>query len=295
MQMISQIKLCVVGTLVISLCLPFPVVTYPQGKGNERPNSKTQEPSSERPSTKPLTPRQIVDRVLPSVVLIVAQDENGEAVAQGSGFFYRASLVATNLHVFTRASKAYVKVLNDGVTHKVIEVIGLDMRRDLCVVRVDDNSTPLLALNSSGKPSVGDEVFVVSNPKGLEGSVSKGIVSSVRNDLGLIQIDAAISPGSSGGAVVNDRAEVVGVAVSTLAGGQNLNFAIPVEYLSSLKLNFKVPVFVAGALSLKDRDKEKLKGLVRSVTTRSSPTGLDQRGEYSEKPAETSGKSVYDL
>jgi hypothetical protein len=247
-------------------------------------------------SSKPLTARQIVEKVLPSVVVIIAQDENGEAVGQGSGFFFKPGLVATNLHVFTRASQAYVKVLSGGITYKVIEVVGMDLRRDLCVVRVDDHSTQPLVLNGSDKPAVGDEVLVISNPKGLEGSVSKGIVSGVRKNAGLIQIDAAISPGSSGGAVVNDRAEVIGIAVSSLVGGQNLNFAVPSEYLNALKLNFKVSVVVAGAFSLKDRDKDKLKGLVQSVTLTRSSFGYNQRaGRYVEEPTETIEKSVYDV
>jgi hypothetical protein len=279
--------------LAVLLSLAVSGAAYGQNKRNASPN--TQAPNSES-SSKPLTARQIVDKVLPSVVVIVAQDENGEAVGQGSGFFYKPGFVATNLHVFTRASQAYAKVLDRGITYKVVEVVGIDMRRDLCVVRVDDNSTPPLVLSGANSPAVGDEVFVVSNPKGLEGSVSKGIVSGIRKDIALLQIDAAISPGSSGGAVVNDRAEVIGIAVSTLVGGQNLNFAVPVEYLSSLKLYFKVPVVVAGAFSVKDRDKEKLRGLARSVTTRSSLFGYDQRSDkYFEKPAETTAKSVYDL
>lgn len=212
------------------------------------------------------TEGQIVERVLPSVVLIVAQDENGEAVGQGSGFFYKSGLVATNLHVFTRASQAYVKVLGTGIKYKVTEVLGIDMRRDLCVVRVSDTSTPPLTLNASGKRAIGDEVYVAGNPEGLEGSFSKGIVSSIRKGLGLIQIDAALSHGSSAGPVVNTSAEVIGVAVSSRVDGQNLNFAIPVEYLSALKLDFKDRVVVAGALSLKDKDVAKLEGPVQSVS-----------------------------
>jgi hypothetical protein len=303
----SPNRLCVTGIFVLSFCLSVPVTTHSQGNSNKRTNSrvrqrqvnqpsKTQEPYSEPPSTKPLTPRQIVDRVLPSTVLIMTEDENGLPVAQGSGFFYKSGLVVTNLHVFTRASQAYVKVLNGGITYKVTEVAGIDMRRDLCVVKVEDNSTQPLLLNTSSSPSIGDEVFVVGNPKGLEGSVSKGIVSSIRKDVGLIQIDAAISPGSSGGVVVNDRAEAVGIVVSSLTSGQNLNFAIPIEYLSSLKLNFKVPVVVAGAFSLKDRDKDKLKGLVRSVTVVHAYFDIDPRsGKYFEKPTQMEMKSVYDL
>lgn len=232
-------------------------------------------------STKPLTPRQIVEKVLHSVVLIVAQDENGEAISQGSGFFYeedfsigqideptrkpgtvdkdkidrfldgltkspplrqKSGLVATNLHVFTRASQAYVKVLGTGIKYKVAEVVGIDMRRDLCVVRVDDASAAPLMISGSSRPAVGDDVYVGSNPEGLEGSFSKGIVSGIRKDAGLIQIDAAISHGSSGGVVVNTRAEVIGIVVSSVVGGQNLNFAVPVEYLLALDLRFHFPI-----------------------------------------------------
>lgn len=287
----------------MSLCLAIPVIAYSQSKGNNRPNSHVSQrqvnspaKTQELPATKPLTAREIVDRVLPSVVLIVSQDENGQAVGQGSGFFYKPGLVVTNLHVFTRASQAYAKVLNGGITYKVLEVVGIDMRRDLCVIKVADTSTPPLLLNRANKPEVGDEVYVASNPKGLEGSFSKGIVSGIRKDFGLIQIDAAISPGSSGGAVVNTRAEVVGIAVSSLVGGQNLNFAIPVEYLDSLKLNLRVSVIAASAFSRKDRDKDRLKGLVKSVVVTKASFDYDERsGKYFEKAAEMIEKSVYDL
>src|ERR1700686_1259909 len=224
-------------------------------------------PAKKKPASNgPLTARQIVERVFPSIVLVVAKDENGEAVGQGSGFFYKPGLVATNLHVLTRASQASIKVLTSGATYQVVEVVGINMRRDLCVLRVDDTSTASLTLNFSDKPAVGDDVYVAGNPKGLEGSFSRGIVSGIRTDAGLIQMDAPISPGSSGGPVVNGRAEVVGIAVSSVVGGQNLNFAVPVEYLASLRLNFRVPIVVAGAFSLKDREKDKLKGLVQRLS-----------------------------
>ena len=281
------------------LGLIWPLATYCQEKPSDtQPNSRARprqvNPSSQNPadstndSTKAqLTPRQIVQKVFPSIVLVLAEDENGEAVGQGSGFFYKPGLVVTNLHVFTRASQASIKVLNNGTTYKVAEVVGINMRRDLCVLRVNDTSTAPLKMNLSDKPAVGDEVYVAGNPKGLEGSFSRGIVSSIRSDAGLIQMDAPISPGSSGGPVVNGRAEVIGIAVSSVVGGQNLNFAVPVEYLANLTLNFRVPVVVAGAFSLKDRDKDKLRGLARSVSVTQVSHGYDERSDrYYEKPAE---------
>src|SRR5262249_3421737 len=80
---------------------------------------------------------------------------------------------------------------------------------------------------------IGDEVYVVGNPEGLEGTFSQGIISSLRgNDY--IQITAPISHGSSGGPVLNKNGEVIGVAVGLIEEGQNLNFAIPVSKLTQL-------------------------------------------------------------
>lgn len=220
---------------------------------------------------------------MPSVVLVVTQDKQGETIAQGSGFVYKQGLVATNLHVFKRASSAFVRLAGGGVNYKVTEVVGIDIKRDLCIIRIEDKTIAPLTLNSS-KPAIGDEVFTFGNPKGLEGTVSKGIVSSIRSDLDLLQIDAAISPGSSGGPVINDRAEVIGIAVSSLTGGQNLNFAIPSAFLARMSdqqfyeqdpkgsldvfdrmakevinsLN-KLPVSGAGVVAVSDRENEYLK------------------------------------
>lgn len=267
-----------------------------QSSPRARRGQRNRPPQKKPASNGPLTARQIVERVFPSIVLVVAKDENGEAVGQASGFFYKPGLVVTNLHVFTRASQASIKVLTSGTTYQVIEVTGINMRRDLCVLRIDDASTPSLTLNASAKPAVGDDVYVAGNPKGLEGSFSRGIVSGIRTDAGLIQMDAPISPGSSGGPVVNARAEVVGIAVSSIVGGQNLNFAVPVEYLASLKLNFRVPIVVAGAFSLKDREKDKLKGLVQSVSVTQVSHGYDERNDrVYEKPAQPVEQSKYDL
>jgi hypothetical protein len=84
--------------------------------------------------------------------------------------------------------------------------------------------------------AVGDEVFVAGNPQGLEGTFSQGIVSGIRDvESGtLLQITAPISPGSSGGPVLNSEGKVVGISVATFTSGQNLNFAIPANYLASL-------------------------------------------------------------
>ncbi len=161
------------------------------------------QPISKTPTQTSLTPRQIAEKVSKSVVLIVTQDADGEPLAQGSGFFYnvpaslsaksngqlvdgKTNLVATNLHVFKRAWQGYIKTLNDGATYKIKQIVGIDLLRDLCVLEIQGVSNLPLTLGNSDQIAVGDDIYAIGNPKGLEGSFSKGIVSSIRQKLGLI-------------------------------------------------------------------------------------------------------------
>jgi serine protease Do len=157
---------------------------------------------------------------LPSVVLIITQDENGKPISQGSGFVFGSGLVVSNLHVFERATKAIVKNVNTGEVSKAIEVVGMNAKEDICVIRIDNAKFPILPLGNSSSVETGDEIYVASNPKGLEGSFTKGIISSLRSDVGLFQIDAAISPGSSGGVLLNQKAEAIGIIKSSLISGK---------------------------------------------------------------------------
>jgi hypothetical protein len=195
----------------------------------------------------------------------------------------------------TGATKAQIKVIANGKTYSAVKVVGMSAKYDLCVVRIDDYSIPSLPLGMAARTRAGDEVYVVSNPEGLEGSVTRGIVSSARTDSGLLQIDAAISPGSSGGAVVNEKAEVVGIVKSSRMSGQNLNFAIPVEYLRSLSLSFTLPIVVAGASAYRDRDKDRLQGLVRSVFTKEETAEFDSSSRQLRKVLVPQSFRLYDI
>ncbi|MFL6212933.1 MAG: S1C family serine protease [Blastocatellia bacterium] len=210
-----------------------------------------------------LSSREIIQKVSQSLVSILTQDKEGQPLAQASGFFFKEGLIVTNLHVFKRASQAYVKLLSSGLTYKVDRIAGINRKHDLCVFRIKGGSAPALPMNSTGRIGVGDDIYTAGSPIGLEGTFSKGIISSIRLDQGLIQIDAAISPGSSGGPGVNNRGEVIRIVVSSLSGGENLNFAIPIRFLEATAQDKNGDIEVAGALSLTDRDKERLKGPVR--------------------------------
>jgi len=213
-----------------------------------------------------LQPNEIAGRVLPSLVLIVTKGLNGQDLAQGSGFFIGQRLVATNLHIFKDADQAFVKTIQDGVNYQIAHVVGFDRINDLCVLRLKDGEGPdLLILDSSAELEAGHDVYVAGNPKGLEGSLSKGIVSAIREQPRLIQIDAAISPGSSGGPVVNERGKVVGIATGCYLEGQNLNFAVPIERLKKLPLDWSLSIRQTGLLALTDWDWYELKGPVQEV------------------------------
>lgn len=274
-------------------CLILMTLFFSDFSANGQNKRRQNQPVEKSNSQIPLTPRQIAEKVSKSVVLIVTQDADGEPLAQGSGFFYgvptsanksngqfadgKTNLVATNLHVFKRAWQGYIKTLNNGATYKIKQIVGVDLIHDLCVLEIQGISNLALTLGNSDQIAVGDDIYAVGNPKGLEGSFSKGIVSSIRQTQHLVQIDAAISPGSSGGAVVNNRGEVVGVAVSSLSSGQNLNFTIPSNYLAQLPLTWQTSVNATGALAITDKENERLVGPVRSITIKEAEFNNDNK------------------
>jgi len=175
------------------------------------------------------TAREIAKKVSPSVVLLVMEDENGQPLAMGSGFVIEDGIVATNLHVIAGASRGYAKLADQKEKFNISGTVAVDVARDIALLAVEDIKAPALSIGDSKQLAVGDEVYAVGNPRGLEGTFSAGIISSIRkvNEDSLLQITAPISPGSSGGPVVDNKGEVIGVAVATFKGGQNLNFAIP--------------------------------------------------------------------
>jgi tetratricopeptide (TPR) repeat protein len=183
---------------------------------------------------------ELVKRIKPSAVAIETFDSKGNSVARGSGFFIAADRVITNRHVIERSTRVEVHLL-DGKKFPVRGVLAIDGEADLALLQVDVpksvSTTPLSMVRS--EPQEGESIVVIGNPFGLEGSVSNGIVSAVREISGygkIIQITASISPGSSGSPVVNMAGQVIGVATLQAAEGQNLNFAVPSERILRLKV-----------------------------------------------------------
>ena len=167
-------------------------------------------------------------------------DAKNTTLSRGSGFFVAPDRIITNRHVIERASRVEVHLM-DGKKFPVRGVIAIDGEGDLALLKVDvpaQFAIPLPIIRAV--PQEGESIVVIGNPFGLEGSVSNGIVSAVREISGygkIIQITAPISPGSSGSPVVNMFGQVIGVATLQAAEGQSLNFAVPSERISQLRIN----------------------------------------------------------
>ena len=190
---------------------------------------------------------EVFAEVAPSVVVVLALDDNGETVAQGSGVVVGKNEVATNCHVIEDANSVAVRQAADsggGETYRMdSRILTRDGERDLCLLFVGELSeppaAPIAAMGAAKGLAVGEEVYAIGAPEGLELSLSRGVVSQLRGVHGkrvapLVQTDAAISPGSSGGGLFNADGELVGITTFKWRG-ESLNFAIPAEWVGELR------------------------------------------------------------
>lgn len=226
--------------------------------------------------------RDIAKQVFPSVVMLVMEDKSGQPLSLGSGFFVQEKIIATNLHVVEGSAGGYAKIVGEKQKYAIAGYVAIDNKMDLVLLKISDVKVPHITLGDSentldlrpiygtpitlgdsSKIAVGDEIFAVGNPKGLEGTFSKGIVSAIRKieEDTLLQITAPISPGSSGGPILNSEGDVIGISVATFKGGQNLNFAIPVSYLSNLLANIKS----VKPLSVEEKPKKEVKSILADL------------------------------
>jgi tetratricopeptide (TPR) repeat protein len=183
---------------------------------------------------------ELVRRIKPSAVAIETFDSRGEKLSRGSGFFVETDRIVTNRHVLENAHRAEVHS-STGAIFPVKGVLAVDAEGDLALLKIEIPPTAQikpLPLDKTS-PQEGESIVVIGNPLGLEGSVTNGIVSAVRDipTFGrIIQITAPISSGSSGSPVVNMQGQVIGIATLQITGGQSVNFAIPSERISQLQV-----------------------------------------------------------
>jgi len=179
--------------------------------------------------------KAVAKRVLPAIVHITMKNEQGEAYGNGSGIILGKNLIATNFHVIDNVHGLSI-ILSNGTELPVQGYVAIDRKNDLAILSVA--GLPAVGLSPAPQDAeVGEKIYTVGSPQGLSQTFAEGIVSNAKRvfgDVELMQIDASISAGSSGGAVVNAKAEIVGIVVSSIDAGQNLNFSVPVRFLKEL-------------------------------------------------------------
>jgi tetratricopeptide (TPR) repeat protein len=180
-----------------------------------------------------LAPDQLFTQLAQSVFVVEALNESGNVVAQGSAVATKAGEVITNCHVVNDSSRIRVRQAD---RHYQVVIKEQDTERDLCVLSVQDLRAPAVSFRSSETLRVGERVYAIGAPLGLELTLSEGLISSLRktDDGVIIQTSAATSPGSSGGGLFDQDGYLVGITTFQKAKGQNLNFAVPAEWINDI-------------------------------------------------------------
>jgi serine protease Do len=183
-----------------------------------------------------LEANEIFKRADPSIVVVTISDKSGKEVAQGSGVIIAPRDLVTSCHVLTKGVGISVK---QGDVIRSGKLRYQDTARDLCQVQLDDvfpAGKPVSGLVKSSDLEVGQSVYAIGAPRGLERTISRGIVSGLRDSKDgskLVQTDASISPGSSGGGLFDSEARLMGIVTFGLVQ-ENLNFAIPADWILQL-------------------------------------------------------------
>ena len=187
-----------------------------------------------------LTPSQVFELNSPSIVVVQAHDTSGTVTEMGSGVVISKDVVVSNCHVFTKADTATILYREKSLP---AELLHGDVNHDLCSFTVKGLNAPAVQMGSTANLKVGEQAFAIGAPEGLQLTLSGGLISSLRNIPGgiVLQVTTPISPGSSGGGLFDSQGRLIGITSYYMGEGQQLNFALPVEWIRELPLRGKVP------------------------------------------------------
>ena len=214
-------------------------------------------PSGDTPSHEGATVAEMIRGTVTVFVDKGIKIERGLGYADavlGSGFFIsKDGYIVTNHHVIADMvdkkregySRLYIKLAEDPETRIPAKVVGFDKTLDLALLKTEIDAPYVFALGSSSDLSVGDKVYAIGSPLGLEKTLTSGIISSTDRQLfsmgTVFQVDAAINSGNSGGPLIDEEGRVQAIVFAGVQNFQGLNFAIPVEYLKN-----ELPFLFAG-------------------------------------------------
>lgn len=181
---------------------------------------------------------EAISKAAESVVRLDCYDKNGELYATGSGFaMFEDGVIVTNYHVIAGEVYSITVKRDDGMSFEINSVLAYDEEKDIAILKTDAvTKMTLLETGSSGEMTRGEKVVAIGSPLGLLNSISDGVFSGFAEEEGqkYIQFSAAISHGSSGGPLFDDKGRVIGITSASYEEGQNVNLAVPIEEVVAL-------------------------------------------------------------
>ena len=190
-----------------------------------------------------LPAQEIYQQVLPSVVSVVTHMSSGQGYGAGSGVIMREDgYILTNYHVIEGGDAVKIMLLSDGATYDA-QLVGYDESLDIAVLKIDAEGLTAAQFGDSDLLEIGDAAYAIGNPMGyLYGTMTDGIISALHvevdvdgKSMNLIQTSAALNSGNSGGALINEQGQVVGITVAKISGKEDealvegLGSAIPIS------------------------------------------------------------------
>lgn len=183
-----------------------------------------------------LTPEELFLKVSPAVWVVIPRDAQGRALGSGSAVVVSPGRLITNCHVLRNAASVTLRREREELPARLDYP---DPERDLCQLRTDNLPTSVPATVATTIPQVGQKAYAIGAPRGLEQSLSDGLISALRRnaagELEYIQVTAPISPGSSGGGLFDEQGRLIGITTAAIGGNaQNLNFARPAQWIAEV-------------------------------------------------------------
>lgn len=234
-----------------------------------------------------LTPEVLFEQLAPSVWTVDVFDAQGKRSGSGSAVVIGPGSLITNCHVVAKA-KGFA-VARENVSYGAT-LEHADPERDLCLLKVRNFTAPAVTIGNVDDLKIGSRVYAIGSPRGLEQTISDGLLSGVRKSgdgsFTALQVTVPISPGSSGGGLFDARGRLIGITTFMLKESQNLNFAMPAHWIaevpqraqqrSAAQADARSGVTSSGAVLVYEYElRDKLTGKVRKVTWRKDQADSD--------------------